>query len=100
MISAIPVISGQEEEMEGDICLVGIGRLDYHESPKELMPMVDLTMQQWITRHTMEGKITFSDPRYVYWEGSIGRAVNILRLCRNPWISSRFWIKISRFFWL
>ena len=53
------------EEHEEETCMVGIGRIDYHESPKELAPHVDTNMQQWLTRHNLEGQITFSDPRYV-----------------------------------
>ena len=48
---------------EPDVCMVGVGRIDYNETPKELMPIMDANADQWMTRHELDGKLTFSDPR-------------------------------------
>ena len=66
-------VIGLKHLTEPDVCLVAVGRIDHVETPRELFPTLDQPSNEWMTRHEIDGTMTFSDPR--------SAAVAALRSC-------------------
>ena len=45
------------------MCLIGIARMEPDMQIIELSPILNDSPRQWITRHELDGKITYSDQR-------------------------------------
>ncbi|KAK2141435.1 hypothetical protein LSH36_1099g00006 [Paralvinella palmiformis] len=54
---------------ESELCLIGVGRVVSSEAIYEICPLPDSSAKQWITRHEMDGTITFSDQRGAWLTG-------------------------------
>jgi PAS domain-containing protein len=55
--------SGVPSSPEPSVCLVAVAKLVSRQPIQELYPVTDSTPNQWITRHELDGKITYSDQR-------------------------------------
>ena len=48
---------------EEEVHLIAVGKVISRQPITELYPVLNTAQDQWITRHEMDGQITYSDPR-------------------------------------